>query len=78
VSKAKRLRLIEETGIPRDEWIDLARQWCSNEMHREIFIRTCLDEISLEQAAAEFALCSKRIGQIKKEVLYELRKRTSA
>lgn len=69
---AKRLRLIEETGIPRDEWIALARQWISCERDREIFVRRCLDSVPCEQAAVEFALTDRQIKTITKRVLQNL------
>lgn len=73
---AKRLRLIERTGIPRDEWIALARQWISKADHRDIFVLTCLDEESYEMVGVLYNKCSKTIGTIRNETLNELLKRS--
>lgn len=70
----KRLRLIEETGIDRYQWIELARRWISSERDREIFERRYLDSVPVEQVAVEFGLSDRRIKQISKEMLIELKK----
>lgn len=73
----KRLRLIEETGIDRYKWIELARRWISSERDREIFERRYLDSVPAEQVAVEFGLSDRRIKDISKDVLNELKKHIS-
>ena len=73
----KRLRLIEETGIDRYQWIELARRWISSERDREIFERRYLDSVPTEQVAVEFGLSDRRIKDISKDVLNELKKHIS-
>lgn len=70
----KRLRLIEETGIDRYQWIEMLRTWISSERDREIFERRYLDSVPAEQVAVEFGLSERRIKQISKEMLIELKK----
>ena len=70
----KRLRLIEETGIDRYQWIEMLRTWISSERDREIFERRYLDSVPVEQVAVEFGLSERRIRQISKEMLIELKK----
>ena len=70
----KRLRLIEETGIDRYQWIEMLRTWISSERDREIFERRYLDSVPAEQVAVEFGLSDRRIKQISKEMLIELKK----
>ena len=70
----KRLRLIEETGIDRYQWIEMLRTWISSERDREIFERRYLDSVPVEQVAVECGLSERRIKQISKEMLIELKK----